>query len=382
MTKLSETLARLTLQKRAITASYLGSSSRLSAHENFGLNPGGLRMKYYVPEALPAGAALVVVLHGCTQTSGAYDAGAGWSQLADQEHFALLFPEQQASNNPNLCFNWFLPEDTKRNSGEAHSIFEMIETLASLYQLDNNRIFITGLSAGGAMATAMLASYPEVFAAGAIIAGLPHGTASSIPEAFERMRGQGNSDKQRLQELLRNASEHDGPWPRLSIWHGAADMVVAPSNSHQIASQWQDVLNVSEFPTRSQLIDGHARSVWSNHTGDDVMEMNMINRMGHGTPLMTYGPDGLGSEGPFMLEMGVSSTRRIAEFFGIAVPAERDMSVGGHADSSAGKQGHSDLRETKSRIRKQGPDSYMPSFPSTGVRSIIEDALRKAGLMR
>ena len=82
-----------------------------------------------MPEGLPVGAPLVVVLHGCTQTAAAYDHGSGWSKLADAERFAVLFPEQRRSNNANLCFNWFVPEDTRRDSGEAHSIRQMIEAM-------------------------------------------------------------------------------------------------------------------------------------------------------------------------------------------------------------------------------------------------------------
>ncbi|TIL83807.1 MAG: PHB depolymerase family esterase, partial [Mesorhizobium sp.] len=116
---------------------------------------------------LPEAAPLVVVLHGCTQTAAGYDDGSGWSQLADQEGFTLLFPEQQRANNPNLCFNWFVPGDTKRNGGEALSIRQMIGAVVVEYGLDRKRIFITGLSAGGAMTSVMLACYPEVFAGGA-----------------------------------------------------------------------------------------------------------------------------------------------------------------------------------------------------------------------
>ncbi len=86
------------------------------------------------------------------------------------------------------------------------------------------------------MAAAMLATYPEVFAGGALIAGLPYGSATTIPEAFDRMRGHGGPSEQDLQRVLRGASDHQGPWPRISIWHGAADQTVAPSNAEAIAA--------------------------------------------------------------------------------------------------------------------------------------------------
>jgi poly(hydroxyalkanoate) depolymerase family esterase len=160
-------------------------STRLKKLENIGANPGNLLGWHYVPgtDHVSAPVALVVVLHGCTQTAAGYDVGSGWSKLADEFGFAVLFPEQSRQNNPNLCFNWFSDSDIERDHGEVRSIREMIGAMISGHSIDPKRVFNTGLSAGGAMANAMLAAYPEVFAGGAVIAGLPYGVASSIPDA-------------------------------------------------------------------------------------------------------------------------------------------------------------------------------------------------------
>jgi poly(hydroxyalkanoate) depolymerase family esterase len=161
--------------------------SRLTEVAAFGQNPGNLRMLEYVPDRIEASPALVVVLHGCTQTAAGYDYGAGWSTLADRYGFCLLLPQQQAANNPKRCFNWFLPADTERDRGEACSIRQMIDAMVSQHGIDRRRVFVTGLSAGGAMTAVMLATYPEVFAAGAIIAGLPYRAATNVQEAFDGM---------------------------------------------------------------------------------------------------------------------------------------------------------------------------------------------------
>ena len=113
--------------------------SPLQEMHSAGANPGNLRMFAYVPDDLPDGAALVVVLHGCTQTASGYDYGAGWSTLADRYGFALLVPEQQRANNPNGCFNWFLPEDTQRGRGEAASIRQMVGTMVREKGIDPRR---------------------------------------------------------------------------------------------------------------------------------------------------------------------------------------------------------------------------------------------------
>ncbi|MDU6748463.1 MAG: PHB depolymerase family esterase, partial [Bradyrhizobium sp.] len=114
---------------------------------------------------------LVVVLHGCGQGAVDYDLGAGWSTLAKHFGFALLLPEQQRINNPQRCFNWFQSEDITRGQGEVASIREMIARMVADCAIDPRRIFVTGLSAGGAMTMAMLSAHPDIFAAGAVIAG-------------------------------------------------------------------------------------------------------------------------------------------------------------------------------------------------------------------
>ena len=173
MAGLKETLARLAQLRRRLdgllnsaaqhptTAFVPTSTGRLREVTGFGSNPGRLRMLAYAPPSLPRASALVVALHGCTQTAAAYDHGSGWSTLADRHGFALLFPEQQHLNNPHTCFTWFHPADTQRNRGEALSIWQMIERMIRDHGIDRSRVFIVGLSAGGAMTAVMLAAYPE-----------------------------------------------------------------------------------------------------------------------------------------------------------------------------------------------------------------------------
>jgi poly(hydroxyalkanoate) depolymerase family esterase len=154
-----------------------GRPTGLRELTGFGANPGNLRMFAYAPKDLPPKAPLVIALHGCTQTAVEYDQGTGWSSLADSLGFAVVYPQQQPANNPKNCFSWFLPDNIARGHGEARSIREMVEHAIATFVADRRKVFVTGLSAGGAMASVMLATYPEVFAGGAIIAGLPFGCA-------------------------------------------------------------------------------------------------------------------------------------------------------------------------------------------------------------
>jgi poly(hydroxyalkanoate) depolymerase family esterase len=297
-----------------------GASSRLSETVGFGSNPGDLRMFSYLPgdqrarQRLP----LVVVLHGCTQNAAGYDVGAGWSTLAARYGFALLMPEQKPSNNGNGCFNWFNPEDTVRDGGEAFSIRQMIARMARDHSIDPDRIFVTGLSAGGAMTTVMLATYPEVFAGGAVIAGLPYGIATNLQQALSGMYQSPPRPARELGDLVRNASMHKGPWPKLSVWHGSADKTVNPSNADEIVKQWLDVHGLPPAPMSQSTVDGHPRALWWNADGETLVESYTITDMAHGTPLgIADNDERYGAQGALMIEAGISSSYHIASFFGL-----------------------------------------------------------------
>ncbi len=366
-------------------------STHLREIFEFGSNPGNLRMFGYRPVTLADNPALVVVLHGCTQTAAGYDLGAGWSTLADRYGFALLLPEQQRSNNPNGCFNWFRPEHSRRDQGEPLSIRQMIEKSVVDHGIDRRRIFVTGLSAGGAMASNMLASYPEVFAGGAIIAGLPYGAATTVQQAFESMFQSPSRPAREWGDLVRKASSHRGPWPRVSVWHGNDDKTVIPSNALEILKQWTEVHGLPPSPSVKTRVDGYPREVWINDAGDELIEAYTISNMAHGTPLAIGEAEGAcGAPGPFLLPVGISSSYHIAKFFGIAVaraPAERNASVERNMLKSSSAPRHyaaaepvlegEVLDKDDEPISQQGS---MPPLPEIGA--VINKALRAAGLIK
>jgi poly(hydroxyalkanoate) depolymerase family esterase len=359
------------------------SNDRLQAFDHFGSNPGNLRAWTYSPQGPARKRPLVVVLHGCTQTAAAYDAGAGWSTLADEQGFMLLFPEQQRANNPNLCFNWFSPNDIRRDQGEALSIREMIATLIKDQGVDPDRVFITGLSAGGAMTSVMLATYPEVFTGGAIIAGLPYGSAKGVPDALARMNGQVLPNAADLDRLVRKASEHAGPWPTISVWHGDRDATVALANADAIVAQWRGVHGIGDDAGSVEKGDRYVRRTWRDAERRAVIEQYTIPAMGHGTPLDTAGSDGCGKPGPFMLDVGVSSTRRIAAFWELGRGQEGTLKAAAEAvkpeDFSRRKPSVVDRLPILRSVR---PERIPRPKATKGVGQIIEDALRAAGLMR
>jgi len=274
-----------------------------------GFNPGNLRQFRYLPDGAKD-APLVVVLHGCTQTATGYDHGAGWTELAAEQGFAVLAPEQKAVNNPAACFNWFNPIDVTRGEGEVASIAAMIEAMIEDHQLDPKRVFITGLSAGGANTAAMLACYPELFAGGAIIAGLPYGAATNVRDALEVMRSGAVKTPREWGHLARAASHHRGHWPRVSIWHGDRDQTVNIANAQASLEQWADLDGLKLADARQETVEGGAvRLSWG-----DRLEAYTVPGLGHGTPIDS---SVLGTPGPHILEAGISSTSRIARFWGL-----------------------------------------------------------------
>ncbi len=278
-----------------------GVRSPLVEITGFGSNPGALKMFSFVPDSLQPAPALVVVLHGCGQTAAGYDLGAGWSTLAKHYGFALLMPEQASSNNTQGCFNWFNPEDTARDSGEACSIRQMIGRMVGDHKIDPQRIFVTGLSAGGA-----------------IIAGLPFGVATNVREALSGMFVSPSRPASELGDLVRNASNHRGPWPKLSVWHGSADRTVNPANANEIVKQWLDVHQLPAAPMSEADVDGYPRQVWWNADGETIVESYTITDMAHGTPLGVGDNDErYGAQGAFLIEAGISSSYHIANFFGL-----------------------------------------------------------------
>ena len=294
--------------------------ARLHELTGFGTNRGNLGAWTYIPKDLGAGAPLVVVFHGGSQSAHDFDVGSGWSRLAEKHRFAVLFPEQRRSNNAALCFNWYEASDNTRSAGEALSTRQMVEALVLREGLDRGKIFVAGLSAGGAMAAVMMATYPEVFSGGAMIAGLPYGCANGILQAIDRMHGLGGPSARQLEAKVRDASKHDGPWPRLSLWHGTADRTVALSNIDSILGQWCLLHGLHVEDAENDLVDGYTRRVWRDENGREMIESYSITGMGHGTPLETGGIDGVGESGSYMLDVHISSTLRIARFWGI-VPA-------------------------------------------------------------
>ncbi|KAF1711889.1 esterase [Pseudoxanthomonas sacheonensis] len=284
----------------------------------FGSNPGNLRMFKYVPPGLPANAPLVVAMHGCSQSAASYDAETGWQMLAQRWQFALLLPQQQSSNNSSTCFNWFEAGDTARGSGEALSIKQMVDRMQADHGSDPARVYVTGLSAGGAMTAVMLAAYPEVFAGGAIVAGLPYRCATSQSAAFSCMNPGTDLTPAQWGDKVRAASSHTGAWPVVSIWHGDSDYVVRPANLTESMQQWTNVHGIDQTADVSDTVGGFPHKVYKDADGTPRVETYTITGMGHGTPVDPgTGETQCGTAGAYILDVNLCSSYYIGHFWSL-----------------------------------------------------------------
>lgn len=245
---------------------------------------------------------LVVMLHGCSQEPGDFAAGTGMNQLAREQGFVVLYPAQSPAANPSRCWNWFDDGHQQRNSGEPGLIADLTRDIIVRYGIDSRRVYIAGLSAGGAMATIVADSYPEIFAAVGVHSGLPRGAASSMMEAVAVMRA-GRATPAAINRQTRLV-------PTI-VFHGDQDRTVHPRNGEQVMSAVLSRMNGSSaveitHGSRRNIEQGiasggrrYTRSTFRNDSGGIVAEHWLVHGAGHawsggqagGTCTDTAGPD-------------------------------------------------------------------------------------------
>ncbi len=286
-------------------------------------NPGSLGAYLYVPERPKDPAPLVVVLHGCTQVAKDFDDETGWTALAEEAGFLLLLPEQSARNNPKRCFNWFNRRDQVRDGGEPESIRQMLEAVKAGNRVDPERVFVTGLSAGGGMTSVLLATHPDLFAAGAVVAGVPYGCAPNALFALPCMR-LGNrlvpGPRAWADMVFAAAPPGTARWPRVAIWHDAGDTLVNPVNARSSMEQWTAVQGIDQIPDLGVRVGPHERLVYQDAQGRPRVELWLTRGVGHATPIDQQ--TGCGRDDPerksdFVTDADICATREIARFWGL-----------------------------------------------------------------
>lgn len=294
-------------------------AATLTEVTGFGSNPGNLQMFEYIPNGLAANRPIVVLLHGCQGTAAAYDNESGWTKWADQLGFALVVPQQKTANNIARCFNWFNVADHTRGQGEALSIKQMVDWTIANRGSDATRVYVTGLSAGGAMTAVMLATYPDVFKAGAPVAGMPYKCATkSGGETNACGNGTMNLTPQEWGDKVRAASSWTGPWPKVSIWHGTADTVVAYQNLTEMLEQWTNVHGIDQVAETTDTVNGFPHAVHRTAGGTAVVETYSLTGMAHGQPVDPgTGAQQCGVATSVFLDVNICASWYIAGWFGL-----------------------------------------------------------------
>lgn len=266
---------------------------------------------------------LVVVLHGCSQSAETIGIQSGWSKLAEENDFYVLYPQQKMVNNPNLCFNWFNSNDISKELGEAFSIKSMIMHMTDSLPIDKERIYIYGISAGAAMSVALLALYPEMFNSGAALAGAPFGSANDFIEALKVMI----DGIEKTPEQWANLIKEENPimqtkYPKLVLVHGTKDMVVNISNSYELIKQWTALYNADtiadEVKNKFQGNSNIQKIIYKNQQHENIVTFYKIKHLGHALAIDPGNKIKQGGEtGLFATDMDFFSTWYIAKDFGL-----------------------------------------------------------------
>ena len=256
---------------------------------------GKLAYKLYVPSGHGAGqaAALIVMLHGCTQTPEDFAAGTRMNALAEAHGCLVAWPAQTSAANPQRCWNWFNAKDQGRG-GEPSLIAAVTRQVMETYSADPRRVYVAGLSAGGAEAAILAEAYPELYAAAGVHSGLPCGAARDVASAFTAMR-QGPTPARSM------AAEPGGFPVPVIVFHGDRDSTVHPSNGAAVAARAASSSGLREEVETGRAAGGRAwrRTLWRDSTGDARVEQWVIEGAGHawsgGAPAGSYtdpmGPD-------------------------------------------------------------------------------------------
>ncbi len=254
---------------------------------------------------VPAGAGgqprgLIVMLHGCNQNPEDFAAGARMNATAEAHGLLVAWPEQASGANPAACWRWFEPAHQRRGSGEPAILAGMTAALTAEFALTRERVFVAGLSAGGAMAAVLAEAYPELFSAVGVHSGLPVGAASDVASAFAAMRG----------GAAAGGARRSPPGPRTIVFHGAADATVHPDNGARIAAAAAPAEGAAPRRDRGRTAQGRGwERVTIDANGAPAVEHWLVDGAGHawsgGDPAGSYtdpaGPDASAEMARFFL---------------------------------------------------------------------------------
>ncbi|GAC1359874.1 MAG: hypothetical protein NVSMB42_19340 [Herpetosiphon sp.] len=234
---------------------------------------------------------LVVMLHGCTQNPDDFATGTGMNEVAEEHTMLVVYIEQPGGANRGRCWNWFQPDDQSRNAGEPSIIAGLTEQLKATYHVDPERIYLGGMSAGGAMAVIMAATYPDLYAAVGVHSGLPYRSAHDVASAF-KVQASGQSDPRALRTAAERSQRPGTSVVPMIVFHGDADTTVNRANADQVINQWvglQDTSGTSDGAepritvSKERPVTGHPYTctVYRDVRGQVLHEKWLVHGMNH-----------------------------------------------------------------------------------------------------
>lgn len=251
----------------------------------------------YVPSGYQAGktSPLVVMLHGCKEDPQVFADGTRMNRLAETHGFLVLYPRQDATSNPDRCWNWFDPFNQRRNMGEAAIIAGMVESVKQSYGVDRNRVYVAGMSAGGAMTSIMASCYADVFAAAAVHSGVEYKAATSPWSARSALEQKGKTEPAVAGYDAYKCSGSSRRLMPVLVIHGKADTRVNVQNADQIVEQFAQMSDYADdgedndtirgAPTQTITENphgGHSYTVMSyQYGGRLLLQKYIVNDLGH-----------------------------------------------------------------------------------------------------
>ncbi len=268
-------------------------------------NAAGTRAyKLYIPSGYRGQAVpLVVMLHGCTQTPLDFATGTHMNVLAEEHTFLVAYPQQAEGANSSGCWNWSQVADQQRDTGEPSLIAEMTRQIMSAYRVDASRVYMAGMSAGGAMAVVMAVTYPDLYAAVGVHSGLAYGAAHDLPSGFVAM----------TQGASQQVGQVSGAIP-LIVFHGDSDTTVAPINADHLVEQWLQASNNGSRREprveRGKAASGCAYSCFTyvDTGGRAIVEKWLVHQGGHAW-------SGGSAGGSFTDPKGLDASAEMVRFF-------------------------------------------------------------------
>ena len=273
----------------------------------FSSGTGNLGYKLYIPSSYEAqeSVSLVIMLHGCTQSPDDFAAGTRMNALAEEQSFLVAYPAQTQAANASKCWNWFRTEDQQRDRGEPALIAGVTRQVVDDFRVDPKRVYVAGLSAGGAAAAVMGAAYPDLYAAVGVHSGLACGAARDLPSAFAAMRQGGTISAPGVP----GARRPQRAVPTI-VFHGDSDTTVHSVNGDQVIIQAKGATPLRQTQSRGVSAGGMAytRTVQSDESGRPVLEQWILHGAGHAW-------SGGSSDGSYTDPRGPDASREMLRFF-------------------------------------------------------------------